>query len=164
MASSITLHGASSSSLSTSSRPYDVFLNFRGDDTRDIFICHLYDALKREGIYTYVDEQLRCGEEISEALFKVIKESKITIVVLSENYASSTWCLRELVEILESMETKHVLPIFYKVDPADVRHQRKSFGEALAKHEGRGDTVQSWKAVLTKVANLSGFHLEKGYF
>ena len=166
MASSMILHGASSSSFSTRPRPYDVFLSFRGKDTRDNFIAHLYNALIQKGIYTYIDDQLRGGEEISEALFKVIKESKNAIIVLSENYASSTWCLDELMEILECMETKQVLPVFYKVDPSDVRYQKKSFGEALVKHERRfkEDTVKSWKTALTKVANLSGFHLEKGYF
>jgi len=76
--------------------------------------------------------------------------------------------LGELMEILECRETKQqiVLPVFYKVDPADVRHQRKSFGEALAKHEKRfnEDTVQKWKAALNKVASLSGWHLQKRYF
>jgi len=73
--------------------------------------------------------------------------------------------LDELLEIVKCKETKGqiVLPVFYKVDPPDVRHQKKSFEKSLAKHEERFKNdikVQSWKAALTQVANLSGWHLE----
>ncbi|XP_059461966.1 disease resistance protein RPV1-like [Corylus avellana] len=154
-----------SSSSSTRLWSYDVFLSFRGQDTREDFIAHLCKALRQKGIYTYMDDRLQEGDEISPTLFKAIKESRTAIVVLSENYASSTWCLGELMEILACRETKQqiVLPLFYKVDPSDVRHQRKSFGETFAKHEGRfkEGTVQSWKVALHKVANLFGWHLEQ---
>lgn len=114
-----------------------------------------------------MDDKLRGGEKISQALLKAIKESRTAIVVLSKNYASSTWCLDELMEILECRETKQqiVMPLFYKVDLLDVRHQKKSFGEALVKHESRfkEETVQRWKIALNKVANLSCWHLEQGY-
>jgi hypothetical protein len=122
--------------------------------------------LVRKGITTFIDdEQLRSGEEISPALLKAIEGSRISIVVFSENYASSKWCLDELLEIVKCKETKGqiVLPVFYKVDPPDVRHQKKSFEKSLAKHEERFKNdikVQSWKAALTQVANLSGWHLE----
>ena len=169
MASSMTFQGASSSSSSSFTRswPYDVFLSFRGEDTRDNFTTNLYNALRQKGIYTYMDDKLRRGEEISQALLKAIKESRTAIIVLSENYASSKWCLDELMKILECRETNQqiVMPLFYKVDPKDVRHQKKSFGEALVKHESKfpEETVQRWKVALNKVANLSGWHLEQGY-
>jgi hypothetical protein len=162
---------ASSSSFSSFTRrwPYDVFLSFfKGQDICNNFTANLFKALREERIYTYMDDQLREGEGISPEFFKAIKESRTSIIVLSANYASSTWCLEELVEILECRETKQqiVLPVFYKVDPSDVRHQIKSFGESLAKHEHgfNTETLQSWKASLNKVANLSGWHLKNGYF
>jgi hypothetical protein len=164
--SSMAFQGVSSSSSSTYTWRYDVFLSFRGDDTRHSFISHLHQALVHKGITTFIDdEQLRSGEEISPALLKAIEGSRISIVVFSENYASSKWCLDELLEIVKCKETKGqiVLPVFYKVDPSDVRHQKKSFKKSLAKHEERFKNdikVQSWKAVLTEVANLSGWHLE----
>jgi hypothetical protein len=77
MASSMTFQGASSSSSSiTRPWPYDVFLSFRGRDTRDNFTAHLYNALRKKGIYSYMDDKLRGGEEISPALFKAIRESR----------------------------------------------------------------------------------------
>ncbi|KAG2665013.1 hypothetical protein I3760_16G110100 [Carya illinoinensis] len=159
--------GASSSFLSPSHHwwTYDVFLNFRGEDTRKGFTAHLHDALCRKNINTYIDYKLPRGEEISEELLKAIESSRISIVVLSKKYASSTWCLDELIKILECKNTKHqkVLPVFYDVSPAEVRHQRESFGEALAKLKDRLKDemkVQRWKKALKEVTTLSGFTLE----
>ncbi|RVW64939.1 TMV resistance protein N [Vitis vinifera] len=86
---------------------YDVFLSFRGEDTRNNFTAHLYDALHCKGINAFIDaDKLRIGEIISPALLSAIEGSRFSIVVLSENYASSRWCLEELVKILECKKTK----------------------------------------------------------
>ncbi|KAF5469467.1 hypothetical protein F2P56_013539 [Juglans regia] len=145
---------------------YDVFLSFRGEDVRQNFISHLYDALCQKGINTYIDKHLERGKEISPGLLKAIGESRISIIVLSENYASSTWCLDELTKILECKEKKQqiVIPVFYKVDPSIVRNQKENYGEALANYTDKlnDDTkVDSWKSALKELANLSGFHLKK---
>ncbi|XP_040996730.1 TMV resistance protein N-like [Juglans microcarpa x Juglans regia] len=158
---------SSSNSSSLSSQwSYDVFLSFQGENTRNNFTGHLYRALHQNGINTYIDnEELRRGEKISPTLLKAIEESKISIVVFSENYASSAWCLDELIKILECKGSKQqkVLPVFYKVEPSTVRHQINSFKEALAKHEEnfKDDAkVQRWKTALKQAADLSGFHLK----
>ena len=71
---------------------YDVFLSFKGEDTRNKFMCHLHDALIQKGIVTFKDdENLDRGKPISSKLLKAIEESKFAIVILSENYASPTW-------------------------------------------------------------------------
>ena len=91
----------SSSSSSTAQWKYDVFLSFRGEDTRNKFMCHLYEALIQKGIATFKDDQkLEKGKPIRPELLEAIKESKFAIVILSENYASSTWCLDELANII----------------------------------------------------------------
>ncbi|KAF5469608.1 hypothetical protein F2P56_013669 [Juglans regia] len=157
---------SSSSSSVTSPWLYDAFLSFRGEDTRDTFTAHLYHALIQKGIRTFIDDdEVKRGDEISLALLQAIEDSRISIIVLSKNYASSTWCLDELVKILKCKKSKQqtVLPAFYHVDPSDIRDQRGTFGEALAKHAEKlnGDSVklQMWKDALREVANLSGYHL-----
>ena len=90
---------------------FDVFLSFRGEDTRRGFVSHLHKALTQQGIQTFIDDNLLRGENISEELFKVIENSSASIIVFSKNYASSSWCLNELAKIIEC--TKKVLPIFY---------------------------------------------------
>ncbi|XP_059668949.1 disease resistance protein RUN1-like [Cornus florida] len=159
---------AASSSSSSPGWNYDVFLSFRGEDTRKNFVDHLYSALKDKGIYTFKDdEKLKRGESISQELIKAIKESRIAIIIFSTNYASSTWCLDELVEIIKCKSTmgQTVLPIFYNVAPSRVRKQKKSFAEAFRKHEeafGKdNEKMQSWRNALVEAANISGFEPKK---
>ena len=156
-----------SSSSSTPRWIYDVFLSFRGEDTRNNFTDHLYTALKLKGIFTFRDdEKLVRGKSISLELLKAIEESRFAIVILSKNYASSTWCLDELVKIIECMKEIGliVLPVFYDVDPSDVRKQTGTFAEAFVEYEERLkeniQKVQKWRAALREVANLSGWHLQ----
>ena len=156
---------ASSSGPSSSlKRRYDVFLSFRGKDTRRGFTNNLYTELVAQGIETFMDNrELEIGKSISPELFTAIEESNIALIVLSQNYASSTWCLDELLKILDCMEArKTILPIFYDVDPSNVRRQTGTFAEAFTKHETRfvGDTekVQRWRSALTKVSNFSGWN------
>lgn len=86
--------------------------------------------------------------------------SLISLTILSENYASSSWSLNELVTILECREkyNRIVIPVFYKVYPTDVRHQNGSYKSDFAEHEKKYNlaTVQNWRHALSKAANLSG--------
>nr|DAD21034.1 TPA_asm: hypothetical protein HUJ06_022497 [Nelumbo nucifera] len=161
--SSMVIHEGSSSS-SISRWDYDVFLNFRGEDTRKNFTDHLYEALHRVAIRTFRDDgRLKRGEEIEPALLKSIEQSRIAIIVFSRNYASSTWCLKELAKIMECRERmdQMVFPIFYDANPSDVRNQTGDFGEEFDKVKQRANMemkkVESWEAALRKAANLSGW-------
>ena len=114
------------------------------------------------------DEELPRGEEIAAELLKAIEESRICLIILSENYARSRWCLEELTKIMDCREQmgKLVLPIFCHVEPLHVRGQIQSFGEALADHErnvgheeGRRK-IERWRAALTMVAGITGWWLK----
>ncbi|CAI9269530.1 unnamed protein product [Lactuca saligna] len=131
--SSSSTHGHSSS---THDHRYDIFLSFRGLDTRRSFTNYLYQALIDANISTFLDdEEIEAGEDLKPELENAIKASTASIIVLSKNYASLTWCLDELVLILEQrMTSGHiVIPIFYHVEPTHVRKQQSSFGDAMAK-------------------------------
>ncbi|KAI6696064.1 hypothetical protein NL676_023774, partial [Syzygium grande] len=107
-------------------------------DVRNYFVGHLYTALDQSGIYTYIDsEEMRKGEEITPELMKAIEDSRIAIIVFSEDYASSPWCLEELTKIMECKKQKDliVLPVFYRVEPREVRTPREIYKDAMAKHE-----------------------------
>ncbi|EOY21140.1 Leucine-rich repeat-containing protein, putative [Theobroma cacao] len=165
MSVSMVNHQESSSSISR--YIYDVFLSFRGVDTRKNFTDHLYIALMQAGIHTYRDDnEIERGEKIRDEIERAIYESKASIIVFSKNYASSTWCLNELVKIMEHRKfSKHiVLPIFYDVNPSQVKKQTGSFAEAFARHEesfkSEMDMVQRWRAALREVADLGGMLLE----
>ncbi|XP_057449697.1 TMV resistance protein N-like [Lotus japonicus] len=157
-----------SSSMGSQSHPkkHDVFLSFRGEDTRDNITSHLHEALIQKKIETYIDYRLEKGDEISSALIRAIEESHVSVVIFSENYANSKWCLDEITKIIECMKDhgQVVIPVFYKVDPSHVRKQTGSFKEAFAKHEvdlkGNNEKVQKWKSALTKAANLAGWDFQ----
>nr|XP_011461877.1 PREDICTED: probable disease resistance protein At4g27220 isoform X2 [Fragaria vesca subsp. vesca] len=144
---------------------YDVFLSFSGLDTRKGITSELYERLhKQRGIITFMDDRdLEPGDPISRTLLKAIEASRFAIVVLSPNYASSTWCLEELAKICECMKDQNrILPLFYKVEPSDVRHRKGSFGEAFDKHKSCGrhtsEQLEQWSLALNKVASFTGWH------
>ncbi|KAG5001858.1 hypothetical protein AAZX31_08G293300 [Glycine max] len=149
---------SSNSSSMSSSKQYDVFLSFRGEDTRRSFTSHLYESLNEVKVQTYIDDRLEKGEEISPTLTKAIENSRVSIVIFSENYASSKWCLGELIKIMESKKEKGqiVIPVFYNIDPSHVRKQTGSYEQAFEKHEGE-PRCNKWKTALTEAAGLAGF-------
>ncbi|KAF5468037.1 hypothetical protein F2P56_012227 [Juglans regia] len=153
-------------SPSASSHEWDVFLSFHGRDTRQRFTAHLYKALEQRSLSTFMDDkELERGRYISLELLNAIENSMHAVVVLSPCYAFSRWCLTELAKIVECMEKKGLilLPIFYQVDPFDVRNQKGTFAKAFVKHENDprivGDDLQTWKSALSKVSNISGWDL-----
>lgn len=107
--------------MSTSSKKYDVFISFRGQDTRETFTSHLHYALCKENIITYIDDNLVKGDEIGEALAEAIQDSRISLVVFSKNYATSKWCLNELLKILEckKLHGQVVIPVFYNTGTSE---------------------------------------------
>ncbi|RDY13182.1 TMV resistance protein N, partial [Mucuna pruriens] len=137
---------------------YDVFLSFRGEDTRLNIVSHLYKALNEEKVKTFMDDQLEKGDEISPALIKAIEDSHVSIVVFSKDYASSKWCLDELSKILECKKSQKqiVIPVFYNIDPSHVRNQTGSYEQAFAKHEG-DLRCNKWRNDLNQAANLAGW-------
>ncbi|KAK6775002.1 hypothetical protein RDI58_026003 [Solanum bulbocastanum] len=162
---------ASSSSYASDSQncprwKYHVFLSFRGEDTRKTFTSHLYEGLKNKGIFTFQDnKRLEHGDSIPEELLKAIEESQVALVIFSKNYATSRWCLNELVKIMECKEVNGqiVIPVFYDVYPSEVRHQTESFAEAFSKHESKYTNdiegmqkVKRWRTALSAAADLKG--------
>ncbi|XP_030964557.1 TMV resistance protein N-like [Quercus lobata] len=167
---SVSHQGLSTSSpycSSTSRWKFDVFLSFRGEDTRRSFTDHLYDALKRKGVLTFRDdEKLERGKSISQELLNAIEESRFTIIIFSRNYASSTWCLNELEKIVRSMKETGltILPVFYDVDASNIRNQtgpfQNAFDDLEDQFKGNMEKVEIWRAALREVANLAGWPLQ----
>jgi len=151
-------------------RIHDVFINFRGKDTRGNFVSHLVAALTNAGINTYIDAQLHKGTEVGPELLAAIEKSHISILIFSNRYTESGWCLQELDKVMECHRThgQLVVPVFYDVDPSVVRHQIGDFGKKLratAKRmyfrQGGEERVEyvlsNWRSSLTQAANLSGW-------
>ncbi|CAN1264361.1 Disease resistance protein L6 [Linum perenne] len=146
---------------------YEVFLSFRGPDVRTTFADVLYKFLDRFKIRTFLDdEELRKGEKIAPSLTEAIKESKVYIPILSQGYASSKWCLQELalmVKWCKQGDDRIILPIFYMMEPRNVRHQEGSYKEAFRLHSKKYDaeTIKEWKEALKEVGEMKGWSVKE---
>ncbi|XP_076933669.1 disease resistance protein RUN1-like [Bidens hawaiensis] len=154
------------SSSTTIAQGYDVFMSFRGEDTRMGFTSHLFDALIRNDIRTYKDDKtLEIGKPIASELLQAIETSRLAVVVLSNNFATSKWCLEETAKIAVCMKRGNliVIPIFYHVSLSDVRRQSNCFEQGFADHEADPEIapqkVETWRAAFKEVGAVSGLHV-----
>ncbi|PSS02788.1 TMV resistance protein like [Actinidia chinensis var. chinensis] len=137
---------------------YDIFLSFRGLDTRKNFTDHLYHALNRAGFRTFRDDdEIRRSENINSELRKAIRQSKMSVIVFSEDYASSNACLFEVQTILEQCKKSDhsILPVFYDVDPGRVKEQARDLEKKDSTEKAKGRS-----AALKEVASMAGMVLQ----
>eukprot|EP00253_Pinus_taeda_P002727 PITA_02727 len=164
---------ASTSQGNTNSYVYQVFLNHRGPDVKEGLATDIYNGLKKLGLSVFLDQpELQRGEKLKPQIEGAIRTASVHVAIFSPNYAQSRWCLDELVQMLESGST--IIPVFYKVEPADLRHTRggdrvyaRHLGELEAKRtsdsqEPRYDpeTIEKWRNALSAVADIVGFELK----
>ena len=147
---------------------YDVFLSFSGSNVRKGFVDHLYRALTAGNeIRVFHDaHQLKKGDDINATLKHAIECSRIRIPILSPDYASSVWCLKE-AHLIATQVRGRAIPLFYKMAPWQVRHPERHgspFAQAFQDHESGGihnaEDIERWRCALFKVSNLSGWTLE----
>lgn len=152
-----------SSPVSAPKIKYDVFVNFRGE-IRDVFLSHLRKEFKSKRIYYFIDDdELPRSEDTPKSLPDAIEKSLISLVIFSKNYSSSRWCLDELVKIIECRHKygQIVLPVFYEVNPSEVRKQTGTYGENFVRHERKYNNltrVSAWRSALKETADISGYH------
>lgn len=136
---------------------WDVFLSFRGEDTRHTIIKNVYDSLAEHGVRVFRDDVgMSQGDEIAPSLLEAIEDSAASIIMLSPRYADSHWCLEELTTICQLRRL--ILPVFYKVDPSHVRKQTGPFENDFRTHTERfgEEKVERWREAMKKVGGISG--------
>ncbi|GJT05972.1 disease resistance protein RML1A-like protein isoform X1 [Tanacetum coccineum] len=153
-------------------KKYDVFLSFRGEDTRLTFTSHLNKALEDANLKTFLDDkEIDTGLSLKPELESAIRASRASVMVLSKNYTTSRWCLNVLALILEQhRDIDHiVIPIFYHVEPTDVRNQQNNYEDAMEDYKKNmaeetnaekkcewAQKIEIWKNALTLVVDLKG--------
>ncbi|KAG0605760.1 hypothetical protein M758_9G085800 [Ceratodon purpureus] len=140
---------------------YDVFLNHRGPNVKAMFVAHLEDALRCAGFRPFLDARsLMKGNPALKSIDQALHMAKVHIAVVSRGYAESKYDLNELVAMRSG---KPVLPVFYDVEPVDLRWvENGPFAEAFEKHKSKGRTqkkLQAWRDALGALAGITGFHL-----
>ncbi|XP_056174638.1 TMV resistance protein N-like, partial [Syzygium oleosum] len=154
-------HNRGGGSTETRETSFDVCLSFRGSDTRRGSVDHLYRSLHQAGIRVFTDEEsLTPGESFEQSL-TAIRHFTIAIPILSENYASSTRCLRELAVIVDCHRTMGLLimPVFLDVTPSVVRDRSHVYAGAFAAHRWRREntnTLREWEEALIRVGSIPG--------
>ncbi|XP_050221899.1 disease resistance protein RPV1-like [Mercurialis annua] len=137
---------------------YHVFLSFTKEETRKSFATRLFKDLERKGLICFKDNRKSdIAKSIPSEFLTAIECSTFAVVIISENYVSSSWCLDELVKIIECKELKgqSVFPIFFNVDPLQVKDQTGFIAEAFAEYENDCsvlDKVPKWREALTRLA------------
>ncbi|KAJ4822384.1 hypothetical protein Tsubulata_019499 [Turnera subulata] len=113
---------------------HDVFISFRGEDHTQQYhqppVCSSVQELKV--VSTFIDYKIDKGQELAPSLLKAIEDSKLSIVIFSQDYASSKWCLDELAHIMEC--NKKTRELKYQMEK-----------------------VQSWREALSRAANIAGW-------
>jgi hypothetical protein len=129
-------------------------------------MSHLHSSLENAGIDTFRDnDEIQRGDQISISLLRAIGQSRISIVILSKNYANSKWCMLELEKIMKIGKDRGlvVVPVFYEVDPSDVRHQKGQFGKGFddltSKISVHESTKSRWQRDLYEICGIAGFVL-----
>ncbi|KAL6124436.1 hypothetical protein ACLB2K_076948 [Fragaria x ananassa] len=119
---------ASSSSSSGGSFEYDVFINFRGEDTRRSFVCHLYDYLK--ALETFIDSE-KLQKELVQILECMDRKNQIVVPIFYE------------------VDPSHVRKREDSFAEAFAKHESNS---NVNKEE-----LESWKSSLKRATDLAGY-------
>lgn len=151
---------------------FEVFINHRGPDVKKGLASHLYYSLSRHGLRVFLDaEELQGGDNLTPQIEGAIRTASVHIAILSPRYAESSWCLNELVQMLESGKT--IIPVFYNVNPSELRWTWNGDGvyaQALHNLEKKRTfdsqpryapgIIEKWRQVLSVVSEISGFELK----
>ncbi|XP_017442548.1 disease resistance protein RUN1 isoform X1 [Vigna angularis] len=144
-------------------RKYDVLINFNGEDIGRKFVSHLDSILSAVGLTTFLhhDNGVKSMNE------PILNLYRVAIVVFTKTYSQSPWCLHQLQQIIQWHQTysRHVLPVYYEIQPFDVRSQKGDFGKAFKKAAHQTFSQQQlehgmskWTHALTKAANFFGWN------
>ncbi|XP_027906894.1 putative disease resistance protein At4g11170 isoform X2 [Vigna unguiculata] len=151
---------------STSKLPqmYDMLINFNGEDIHRKFVSHLDSVLSAAGLTTLLHHQNAVNDmDIQQPILNLCR---VAIVVFTKTYSQSAWCLHQLQQIIEWHKTyyRHVLPVYYEIQPSDVRLQRGDFGKTLKATAQQSFSAQQlehgmsgWNHALSKTADFFGW-------
>ena len=154
----------SASSSFQHQRMYDVLINFAGEDIQRKFVSHLDSVLTSVGISTFLHHQNAVKDMYIEE--PILNMCQVVIVVFTKTFSQSAWCLHQLQQIIAWHESycRHVLPVYYEIQPSDVRLQKGDFGKAFKATAQQTFSAQQlehgmsrWSHALTKVASLFGW-------
>ncbi|KAH7431131.1 hypothetical protein KP509_08G031300 [Ceratopteris richardii] len=88
------------------SQEYDVFICHRGPETKRNVVSVLSGMLRSSGATCFVDYRMDMGRHVESEIDATIQSSRVFIVVLSPDFATSKWFLDEIVKIMSIQDTQ----------------------------------------------------------
>ena len=86
---------------------------------------NLFDKLHGGGCKPWMDEKgLGFGQLLTEGIFQAIKECQFVIPIMTEGYATSLWCLRELYYTILQEPKKTLIPMLAAKSKDDIKFQK----------------------------------------
>ncbi|XP_031500947.1 disease resistance protein RPV1-like isoform X2 [Nymphaea colorata] len=146
---------------------FDVFLSFtREGDLLNGFTEGLCAGLKQRGVRASFGEQEKSLDDAVDqkagAALREIEVSDIFLPIFSRGFADSKLRLTQVAEMVE--RRRLILPVFYDVEPRQVRNQKGPFETAFRKHEESQDLdekmVERWRAALREVGETKGYDMQ----
>ncbi|KAH7403948.1 hypothetical protein KP509_15G002100 [Ceratopteris richardii] len=143
------------------STDYNVFICHRGPDTKRNVVSVLQGMLHSKGIPCFVDYRMDEGNDVNFAIRSAIDISLVHIVILSPTFTTSSWCLDEVLQIMNIQKTmstsnkppRKVILVFYDVDSSMVR-------DMPTLNERYREKMKGWAEALEGLLNLKGFKYE----
>ncbi|CAN1233077.1 Disease resistance protein RUN1 [Linum perenne] len=123
-------------------------------------MTHVKQAMLDQKIRVFVDTMLQKTEDVGE-LLEILKRTAVSVVIFSEKFADSSWCLDEVNTIVQSIEefNHKTLPVFYNVDWTTVAGDEWLIGSYVRMIAGLKESQESkkkWMESLKKVASKAG--------
>lgn len=162
---------------SDTSIKYDVFISHRGPDCKKTLASHLYHGLVAVGLRPFLDrEELKKGEEFTTQIDAAIKSASVHIAIFSPTYGDSDWCMKELVDMLDTKEL--IIPVFYNEDKSyfmeKCRDGEREYAGALRSLKSKRDkrtsrprynfeNIKKWSEAIFNVAGKSDSFNLKDY-
>ncbi|KAH7445435.1 hypothetical protein KP509_01G008800 [Ceratopteris richardii] len=143
-----------------------VFICHRGCDTKQNVASVLQGMLHSKGITCFVDYRMDEGTEVNSAIQDAIESSLVHLVILSKKFNTSTWCLKEVQQIMKIQETmstqetmtrackrpkvmpRKVIPVYYDVEPSMDKVKPTAETVKRSTEEEREDWVKALEGLL----------------
>jgi TIR domain/Protein of unknown function (DUF1566) len=119
---------------------WDVFISHASEDTEEV-ARPLADALRKAGVKVWYDEfSLQLGDGLRRSIDRGLADSRYGLVVLSPHFFAKEWPQRELdgLAVREASSGKIILPIWHRINRADVERFSPMLADKLAVSTSRG--------------------------
>lgn len=119
---------------------YDAFISHAVEDKIPI-ANELCQKLEQAGLKIwYSGRELNAGDSIATTIHDGLNKSRFGIVILSKNYVSKNWPLREFYHLLarENEGRKVILPVLYNINPEDLALKDLTMADRFAIKADKG--------------------------